>query len=86
MFLEPYMRAQDWACVRMHRGYAHKLIPACACQRLPWLYFSKNRFIFSLKVIFFHSNISQVNLTSDWALIQLWVLEFSIIGERGLEA
>ena len=42
--------------------------------------------IYSLiKSYSFHFNISQVNLTSDWALNQHWVLEFSIIGERGPE-
>ena len=31
MFLEPFMRMQEWACMRMQHGYAHRLIPACAC-------------------------------------------------------
>jgi len=53
MLLEPYMCTQDWSCVHMHNVYARRLILECACQGLPWLYFSKNRFIYSLKVIFF---------------------------------
>ena len=53
MFLKPYMPMQDRACVRMHHGCARRLIPACTCQGLTWLYFSKNRFICSSKVIFF---------------------------------
>jgi len=35
MFLEPYMRSQDWAYVCMHKGYAHRLIPACVYRGLP---------------------------------------------------
>ena len=31
---------------------------------------------FLIKSYIFHFNISQVNLTSDWALNQLWILEF----------
>ena len=53
MFLEPYMRAPDRACVRMHHGCARRLILVCACRGLPWLYFFKNKFICSLKVTFF---------------------------------
>ena len=33
------------------------------------------------KSYIFHFNTSQVNLTSNWALNQSWVLEFSIIGK-----
>ena len=40
------MRAHaSWLCVQVD--------PACADRGLPWLYFSKNRFIFSLEVILF---------------------------------
>ena len=53
MFPEPYMHVQDRVFVRMHCGCACRLIPTCVCQGLPWLYFSKNKFICSLKVIFF---------------------------------
>ena len=40
-----------------------------------WLLFSKNIFLL-IKSYTFHFNTSQVNLTSDWALNQPWVLEF----------
>jgi len=39
-----------------------------------------------IKSYVFHFNISQVNIASDWALNQPWVLEFSIIGEWGLNS
>ena len=70
------MRAQAWARVNMHHGHTRRLIPTCTSRGLPWVYFFKNRFIFSLKDIIFHFNTSQVNLTFDWALNQPWVLEF----------
>ena len=39
-----------------------------------------------IKSYIFHFNTFQVNLTSDWALNQPWVLEFNIIGEWGFES
>ena len=45
------------------------------------LIFQKLIYLFTKSYIF-HFNTSQVNLTSDWALNQSWVLEISIIGER----
>ena len=70
------MRVQVWACVCMNHGYACRLIPACAYQGFPWPLLSKNKFICSLKIIFSILTFLKVNLTSDWALNQPWVLEF----------
>ena len=39
-----------------------------------------------IKIYIFHFNISQVNLTFDWALNHLRSQNFSIIGEWGLES
>ena len=61
------MRVQDHACIRMHHG--------CACRGFPWPYFSKKIYVL-IKSYIIHFNISQVNLTSDWALNQPWILEF----------
>ena len=72
----------------------HKIGPAYACRKPRAqadscvritrvslaLFFQK--YIYTLiKSYIFHFKISQVNLTSDWALKQPWVLEFNIIGE-----
>jgi len=60
MFLEPaYMRKIVLVCTcrKMHaQADSYVRIP-----RVSLVYFSKNRFICSLKVIFFNFNISQVN-------------------------
>ena len=53
IFLESYIHVQDQAYMHMHHGCTCRLIPACACRGLSWLYFSKNRFICSLNVTFF---------------------------------
>ena len=41
MFLEPFMCTQDWACVCMQHGYAHKQILTCAYRGFPWFNFPK---------------------------------------------
>ena len=77
----------------------HKIEPASACRKLHvqvvscvfiarvsfGLVFQKLIY-FLIKSYIFHFNTSQVNLISNWALNQPWVLEFSIIGEWGLES
>ena len=87
----PYLCFWNLLCMR-------KIVPTCACKKLCAhtdscvriarvslaLLFQKYIYLL-IKSYIFHFNISQVNLTSDWALNQPWVLEFSIIWEWGLE-
>ena len=70
------MYAQVQACMRMNHGRACRLILACTYRRFLWPLLSKNKFYLLIKIYIFHFNISQVNLTSDWALNRPWVLEF----------
>ena len=70
------------ACMLTHHGCACRLIPVCACRGLPWPYFYKKIYLL-IKIYIFHFNISQVNLTSDWALKQPWILEFQHQWGRG---
>ena len=72
------LRTQAKSCVR-------KLILVHIARVSFGLIFQKYIYLL-IKSYIFHFNTFQVNLTSDWALNQPWVLEFNIIGEWGLES
>ena len=79
------MPVQDWACVCVQKA---------VCEVDSWVHIAKvsfglifqNLIYFLIKRYIIHFNASQVNLTSDWALNQSWVLKFSIIGEQEPES
>ena len=47
------LHARTSLCLHVHASWPYVQVDSCVCrQRVPWLYFSKNRFICSLKIIF----------------------------------
>ena len=78
------MRAQDWAYVCMQKATCAGRFLRAHSESFLGLTFLKYIYLL-IKSYIFHFNISQVNLTFNWAQNQPWVLEFDIIGELGPE-
>ena len=75
MFLKPYLHAHTLVYICRLSGDIRRFVPSYAGLGFLLAFIFQNYIFSSLKSYIFHFNISQVNLQSDWALDQPWVLE-----------
>ena len=79
-FWNPNMHMHVRLCIRMHTQSLSMRAHTCVCVRMPQgflcLYFSKIAHPIHNKSYIFPKTVSSSQFQSDWALNQLWVLEF----------